>query len=105
TSWPRDWSSDVCSSDLRSPQPIATTTRHRAPWPGLDGPRVIPKPPVHVAEVAHRHPDGIEARVAVGAEGQVLAQGAIGVQGDAGASFDGPSRGAGLGPRDRVAHG
>ena len=42
--------------------------------------------------------------MAIGAEGRVLAQRAVGVQGDAGPSLEAPTRGASFGPRDRVAH-
>src|SRR3989475_12785758 len=86
------------------PHLVPPTTRDRAPGPSLDRPRVVPEALVHVAEVADRHPVGVEARVAIGAEGRVLAQRAVGVQGDAGPSLEAPTRGASFGPRDRVAH-
>src|SRR5439155_6769417 len=37
TRWPRDWSSDVCSSDLDSPTGRETTARRETPAPPTRG--------------------------------------------------------------------
>src|SRR5439155_10672522 len=36
TSWPRDWSSDVCSSDLRTRSIARSVLRHRATERAID---------------------------------------------------------------------
>src|SRR5260370_220738 len=79
------------------------TTVDGPPGPSPDGPRVVPQPPVHVAEVVYRHPDRIEPGVTIGAEGEVLSERSVGVQRDAGSSLDAPEGGARLGARHWVA--
>src|SRR5690625_4601930 len=53
TRWPRDWSSDVCSSDLdigSGDDPA-----------GIEGPRVVDERPTGVEVLADEHPVGAEA--------------------------------------------
>src|SRR6266851_4945593 len=87
----------------RVPNRFPTNAGDRSPRPRLDRPRIVPQPPVHVADVVHRHPDRIEPGVTIGAEGEVLFERSVGVERDAGSSFDAPEGRAGLGAQHRMA--
>src|SRR5205814_10109359 len=88
-------------TDARSglPDAVAVPAHQRTPRSGFEGARVFPQPPVHVAGVADRHPDRVNARVLVGAEGRVLAERAVGVQRHTGASRHAPAGDPGLAAR------
>src|SRR5207253_6271065 len=73
TSWPRDWSSDVCSSDLRPARLLLLRARPLAPVPALRLERAVAsplgrdlRPQLHLDGAADDHADLQHLRALLG---------------------------------------
>src|SRR5439155_3344859 len=73
------------------------------PGARFDRPRILPQAAVEIADVRRGHPEGVEAEVGIGAEAQVLAQGAVDRERDAAPPLHEPRGEARLGARHELA--